>query len=153
MGLIFSDIEGRWNVRAVIYDLETGHIIGERRTHNIVTDTGLTEIARRIALIAPAGEDKFSVGEGTTEPEATDTEMEAPLFTGNISRAKGGTKSALLSFVLPNNAIVGEDISEVGILTWDNDLIARAVLSSPITVEANKGIAFQWTWTLANVED
>jgi len=48
-------MRARWNVLVQVFDEATGEVLEEQRVHNIVTTVGLTEIGRRVALIAPPG--------------------------------------------------------------------------------------------------
>ena len=148
--MIRQDMRARWNVLVQVFDEATGEVLEEQRVHNIVTTVGLTEIGRRVALIAPPGEDQFAVGDGDTAPTLNDTALENQLYLGQISRAEGGASGSVFRFVLPSTELDGSTIKEVGLFTSEGLMIARAVLATPQTKTAGKGIAFIWQWTFAN---
>ena len=131
-------------------DTVTGAVIAEQRTHNIVTTAGLAEIGKRVALIAPEGEDQFVVGSGDNTPVVGDTALETEEYRANISAAEAGAATSTFRFVLPSTECNGDTISEVGLLQYDDTLLARAVLSSPVSKTSGKAVAFVWTWTFAN---
>ena len=149
MGLI-SDLKCRWNVLVQELDAETGEVISEQRTHNIVTTAGLAEIGRRVALIAPSGEDQFAAGSGDATPAVDDTALETQEYIGNISAAEGGASGSVFRFVLPSTECNGDTLTEVGLFTVDDVLIARALLETKIEKTSGKAVAFVWTWTFAN---
>lgn len=148
--MIRQDMRARWNVLVQVFDEATGEVLEEQRVHNIVTTLGLIEIGRRVALISPPGEDRFAVGDGDTTPTVNDIALINELYKGQISKAEGGASGSALRFVLPSTVLDGSTIKEVGLLTAEDILIARAILDTPITKTASKGVAFAWSWLFAN---
>lgn len=147
---VTSDLEMKWNVRVLELDAETGEVISEQHTHNIVTTAGLAEIGKRVALIAPEGEDQFVVGTGNNTPVVGDTALETETYRANISAAEAGVASSTFRFVVPSTECNSTTLKEVGLLQYDDTMIARAVLATGIAKTSGKAVAFVWTWTFAN---
>lgn len=155
MGIKRTDAEvvTRWNVTVMEIDADSGALIQAQRIHNVVTDAGIQEIGRRVALIAPAGEDQFAVGTGTTAATTSDTSLETETYRANVSAEEGGSSGATFRFVLPSTACNGTTITEIGLLQYDDTLLARAILDTPITKTSGKAVAFVWNWTFMEATD
>ena len=137
------------NVAIQVIDKRTGEARRTIRAHNLVTTAGLDELARRIALEFPVGPDQIAVGDGTTAPTLGDTVLENQLMVDVLGTIQPATASAIFQYLLGGDTVDGESLTEAGILTADDILIAR-VTHDEIIKGADEAINYTWTFTLGN---
>ena len=141
----------RSNVEVIVQDARTGDELRRIEAHNITT-RGLHE-----RLITAAGPDRpeeteavrLAIGDGTTEPETTDDELENRVddvpVTGSAVDGNELTTSAFVDSTVAN----GEAITEIGLLTADDVLLNRALVES---VEKSSSIILTVNVTLSLID-
>ena len=140
----------RPNVRILVIDVESGQIVRELRTHNIVTNAGLDAIARRVALIAPPEQDQFAIGTGSTAPAVTDTELVNEVYRSGISSASQGVATTTFNYLLPATVCNGETLREAAIMDYLGNVLARIVHTAQVKSNSLQ-VLYLWQWTFANV--
>ena len=70
-------------------------------------------------------------GTGTTAPSSTDTALETPISSTELSASvTSGAQSFQTSHTIPSTVAVGNAFTEWGVLAADDTLLSRAVTSS-----------------------
>jgi len=97
----------------------------------VVTNTGKQTIAGWLAGEDPDEPSHIAVGDGTTNETANDTALESELDRIAVSTERNGSE-VVFSASISSIELVGEDISEVGLLNadTDGDLFQRQAFSS-----------------------
>ena len=138
------------NVRILVIDVESGQIVRELTTHNIVTNKGLDAIARRTALIAPLEQDLFAIGTGSTAPAVTDTELVNEIYRSGVSSASQGVATSTFNYLLPATVCNGETLREAAIMDYQGNVLARIVHTAQVKSNSLQ-VLYLWQWTFANV--
>lgn len=119
--------------------------------HNLVVDAGLNFFIRKIFddFNGSVGPEiiTFAAGEGTTAAQAEDTELESEISRTSISlKTIDGNEIDLFGGFIDTQAV--GTLTEFGVLTDDDTLIARVVVSDPFEKTQTDFLNISWNFQI-----
>jgi hypothetical protein len=129
-----------------------GELISLRHIKNLVVDAGKAEVAGLINGVTSTAFDNLAIGEGTTAPAATDTELESEVTDSGGERATATTSRVTTDVANDTAQWVHEwtfsgslAVTESGILnaTDTGTLLARQTFAA-INVESGDKLEITW---------
>lgn len=121
---------GRYAQEFLAQPHEFAELMLTSRAHNLLPDVGLNYF-RDLAAGAVSRIDKIAVGTGTTAPAATDTALQASVFSNSITRRIQENKKVTFQLLILQSEANGNTLAEIGLLKATT-LVARAVISPTI---------------------
>jgi len=137
-----------------VTDRETGEVRQKIDVHNLITNVGKTFLVDRVLGTSTETISKIGLGDGTTAPDPSQTELAGAFQTFKIlsSLQRPGTQVkswiASTSFIDTEAETPDTDVNEIGLFTDQDTMIARTVLSSPVTKTETDILDISWTLTI-----
>jgi len=129
-----------------LYDRH-GNVKQSLEEDNLIVDTGKNFIIQKVfdRLNDPVPEiDTIAAGDGTTAAAASDTSLENQLGETVISNYSVTDNEITLFATISENVATGT-INELGVLTSDDTLISRIVVSTPFEKAASDFLNISWS--------
>lgn len=127
-----------------------GKVIQIIRQPNIITNTGLTQIARTMSGSGTAVS-HMATGSGSTTPKRTDTALSSEAYRDAVTNTDIiGTGKVRFKLFIGSGSANGTVIRECGLFNAASggDMYARTVFSSGEVVTKTSDITIQINWTL-----
>jgi sporulation protein YlmC with PRC-barrel domain len=140
-------------VRFDVYD-ENGRHTRMIEKNNLVTSAGKNYFVKKIIedpSIIGSAIAEIAVGDGSTAPTVSDTDLESETGRVNIDTISATNNIGEFVTQLPIGVATGT-IQEAGLYTSDSTpiLISRIVLSSPVTKGAGETITISWRFKIGS---
>jgi len=140
-------------VRFDVYD-ENGRHTRTIEKNNLVTSAGKNYFVKKIIedpSIIGSAIAEIAVGDGSTAPTVSDTELESETGRVEIDSISASTNIGEFVTQLPIGVATGT-IQEAALYTSDDPeiLISRIVLSSPFNKGANETIVVSWRFKIGS---
>ena len=111
-------------------DKYTGKVLQEEKVKNIIVNTGLERIARRLISNTNAFFSEIAVGTGTTSATASDTALETELLKEAVTTIYEADYKAKFSHIFSFGSGTDEDVTELGIFDDATTMLNRLVFSA-----------------------
>jgi hypothetical protein len=148
----FVSIKGDVSIRVI--DQATRQTRQKVQIRNLITEVGKTYLVDRVLGTTSEVISQIGLGDGTTAPDVSQTALTGSnqVFKNLLSlqRPTLEVKSwiASTSFIDEASETPSEDINEIGLFTDQDTMIARTVLSSPVTKAESDILDISWTLTI-----
>jgi len=129
-----------------LYD-QYGNVKQHLEEDNLIVDAGKNFIIKKAfdRFDDPVPEiNTIAAGDGTTLPLASDTSLENQIGETEISRYTLSGNEIVLFATFIENVATGT-INELGVLSDNNDLVSRIVVSTPFEKTASDFINISWS--------
>lgn len=131
-------------LKIVVTDKNGNVVIDE--DHNLIVSTGLQSAAKAIGGDANFVASKVAVGEDNTPPDVSDAMPLLNQFVKSVSTTTyPETNSVQFDFIIESTEANGTSITEFGLVTANDTLIARRVVS---TIQKTSDFNIQGYWKL-----
>lgn len=132
-------------------DAATGTLIPEESgtVDNIITNSGLTEIAALVAQLAYSTGFQIGVGTGGIAPAATDTALTTSLFQAAVTSQNASGAVATFKLFLDTTQCNGSTLAEAG-LFFNTIMVDHALLSPPVAKNSSKTVTVTVTLTFSS---
>jgi len=140
-------------VRFDVYDIDGNHTRTIEK-NNLVTSAGKNYFVKKIIdepSVVESSIAEIAVGDGSTAPTVTDTDLESETGRVEIDSISASTNVGEFVSQLPIGVATGT-IQEAALYTSDDPeiLISRIVLSSPFNKGANETITISWRFKIGS---
>jgi len=140
-------------VRFDVYDENSRHTRTIEK-NNLVTSAGKNYFVKKIIedpSIIGSAIAEIAVGDGSTAPTVSDTELESETGRIDIDSISASTNIGEFVTQLPIGVATGA-IQEAALYTSDDPeiLLSRIVLSSPFNKDANETITISWRFKIGS---
>ena len=139
------------NLFTDIYDADTGALVGQQATHNLVVDAGLDLLCSFLNAAAPAGITHFAIGTASTAVVAGQTTLGTELLRDTVSERITASRTITVKYHLTSTSGNGSTLAEVGLFNASSggSMFARALLTPTIAKTSSIAVTFTWQITFA----
>lgn len=149
-----AQITMRANVGMEVRDAETGKVLHEQRSKNLVVTAGrnvLRDLLRgSLASVSAGTAGYFAIGTGTTAVAASDTTLGTEVARAAVTSTTVTDGAIVIKYFLPSGTANGSSLTEAGLFTASSGgtMIARTVHDA-IAKTSSITITYSWTITFS----
>ena len=123
---------------------KNGTLVKVDRDHNLITNAGYLSLFSTISGAANTPISKVQIGTNSTAPSKNDSVITNPVNLAIVSKTVDST-SLVIKFSIGSLIANGVTISEFGLITSDNKLFSRRIVTSFLKIQ---DLSVECTWTI-----
>jgi hypothetical protein len=124
---------------------DNGNLVREIHEENVITTLGLDAILQHIGGLANEFLQSLEAGTGTTPASASDTSLQASVFSTPIASASVVGNDLILDWIIGNGDANGNTLSEFALFTTGGVMFNRKVIAG---IAKTSAIQIQGSWIL-----